>query len=55
MNLKVRSFKMIFTFRALRQRSDGRHGLSISSVRLMPSLLASNLARSEKLWRWTVT
>ena len=46
---------MIFPRRALRQRSDGRHGSSISSARLMPSLLASSLARSEKLWRWTVT
>ena len=52
---KVQSFKIFFTRRALRQRSGGRHGWSISSARLMPSLLASSLARSEKLWRWTAT
>ena len=35
-DVKVHPFKMIFTHRVLRQRSDGRHGSSISSVKRMP-------------------
>lgn len=50
----VMPVKNHFSCRALRQRRDGRHGWNISSARHTRSLLGSSLARSGKLWRWTV-